>query len=66
MIAASSRSEPVARNGNCRYASRQHLTRFSSQSGVYDMRILIADKFEQAGVERLRELGCEVSVEPGQ
>ncbi|TVQ62681.1 MAG: hypothetical protein EA378_04965 [Phycisphaerales bacterium] len=29
------------------------------------MRVLIADKFEAAGVEGLKELGCEVTSEPG-
>ena len=29
------------------------------------MRVLIADKFETAGVEGLRRIGCEVVIDPG-
>src|SRR5271157_2050307 len=29
------------------------------------MRVLIADKFEQPGLDRLREIGCEVLYQPG-
>ena len=29
------------------------------------MRVLVADKFEQSGLDGLAGLGCEVSCEPG-
>ena len=29
------------------------------------MRVLVADKFEQSGLDGLTGLGCEVSCEPG-
>ena len=29
------------------------------------MRVLIADKFEQSGIEKLEDAGCEVLAQPG-
>ena len=43
---------------------------YSSQESRDDwgrrpMRVLVADKFEQSGLDGLAGLGCEVSCEPG-
>ena len=51
--------EPKLRDGLL-----SHLSSCADLHESYDMKVLIADKFEQSGLDGLKALGCEVIFEP--